>query len=59
MKHIALAAVVDGAWPPSYVGTGQKRFLKIEGNKMLFGQAPNCIRADGGDPTRRLTLVRQ
>lgn len=50
---------VEAAWRPSYVGTEQKRFFKIEGNKMFFGPAPNSMKAEGGPLTRRLTLERQ
>lgn len=50
---------VDAAWRPSYVGTEQKRFFRIEGSKMFFGPAPNSIRAEGGNLSRRLTLERQ
>ena len=50
---------VDAAWRRDYVGTEQKRFFQIEGNRMLFGPAPGTIRAEGGNLTRRLTLERQ
>lgn len=51
---------VDAAWRPSYVGTEQKRFFRFDGNhRMFFGPAPNSIRAEGGNLTRRLTLERQ
>jgi len=51
---------VDAAWRPNYVGTEQTRFFRFEGhNKMFFGPAPNSIRAEGGNLTRRLTLERQ
>jgi hypothetical protein len=50
---------VDAAWRPNYVGTEQKRFFRIEKNRMFFGPAPNSLRAEGGNLTRRLTLERQ
>ena len=51
---------VDAAWRPNYVGTEQKRFFRFDGNnRMFFGPAPNSIRAEGGNLTRRLTLERQ
>lgn len=58
-KEGSVTLKVDAAWRPSYVGTEQKRFFTIEGKKMFFGPAPNSIRADGGNLTRRLTLERQ
>jgi hypothetical protein len=36
----------------------QKRFFRFEGGKMLFGPAPNSIRAGSENLTRRLTLQR-
>jgi hypothetical protein len=53
------ACTVDAAWRPNYVGTEQKRFFRIEKNRMFFGPAPNSMRAEGGNLTRRLTLERQ
>jgi hypothetical protein len=50
---------VEAAWRPNYVGTEQKRFFRIEGNRMFFGPAPNSMPAEGGPLTRRLTLERQ
>jgi hypothetical protein len=50
---------VEAAWRPDYVGTEQKRFFRFENGKMYFGPAPNSIRAEGGNLTRRLTLERQ
>lgn len=50
---------VGAAWRPDYVGTEQKRFFRIEKNRMFFGPAPNSMRAEGGNLTRRLTLERQ
>jgi chorismate-pyruvate lyase len=50
---------VDAAWRPDYVGTEQKRFFRFENGKMLFGPAPNSIRAGEERLTRRLTLERQ
>jgi hypothetical protein len=50
---------VDAAWRPNYVGTEQKRFFKIEGNRMFFGPGPNSMKAADGPLTRRLTLERQ
>jgi hypothetical protein len=58
-KEGSVTLKVDAAWRPSYIGTEQKRFFKIEGNRMIFGPAPNSIRTDGGNLTRRLTLARQ
>ena len=49
---------VDAAWRPDYVGTEQKRFFKFENGKLLFGPAPNSIRAGTEQLTRRLTLER-
>jgi len=47
---------VDAAWRPDYVGTEQTRFYRFEGNRMLYGPAPNAIRGRGEPLTRRLTL---
>jgi hypothetical protein len=49
---------VEGAWRPDYVGTQQTRFYRFEGNKMLYGPAPNSTRSGSEQLTRRLTLVR-
>jgi hypothetical protein len=58
-KEGSVTLKVDAAWRPNYVGTEQKRFFRIEANKMFFGPAPNSMRAEGGNLTRRLTLERQ
>jgi len=58
-KEGSVTLKVDAAWRPNYVGTEQKRFFRIESNRMFFGPAPNSIRAEGGNLTRRLTLERQ
>ena len=58
-KEGSVTLKVDAAWRPDYVGTSQKRFFRIERNRMFFGPAPNTIRAEGGNLTRRLTLERQ
>ena len=58
-KEGSVTLKVDAAWRPSYVGTEQKRFFRIEKNRMSFGPAPNSMRAEGGNLTRRLTLERQ
>jgi hypothetical protein len=50
---------VQAAWRPDYVGTEQKRFFRFENGRMLFGPAPNSIRAGTETLTRRLTLERQ
>jgi len=42
-----------------YVGTEQKRFFRFENGKLLFGPAPNSIRAGSESLTRRLTLERR
>jgi hypothetical protein len=47
---------VEAAWRPDYVGTEQKRFFRFENGKLLFGPAPNSIRAGTETLTRRLTL---
>ena len=49
---------VEAAWRPDYVGTEQKRFFRVEGNKMYFGPAPGSVRAGTERLTRRLTLER-
>ena len=49
---------VEGAWRPNYVGTEQTRFYRFEGNKMLYGPAPNSIQLGDERLTRRLTLER-
>jgi hypothetical protein len=58
-KEGSVTLKVDAAWRPNYVGTEQKRFFRIEKNRMFFGPGPNSIRAEGGNLTRRLTLERQ
>jgi hypothetical protein len=55
----SLTLKVEAAWRPNYVGTEQKRFFRIEGNKMFFGPAPGSMRAGDEALTRRLTLVRE
>ncbi len=49
---------VEAAWRPDYVGTEQKRFFRFENGVLLFGPAPNSIRAGNETLTRRLTLDR-
>jgi hypothetical protein len=49
---------VEAAWRPDYVGTEQKRFFRFELGKLLFGPAPNSIKAGDETLTRRLTLER-
>jgi len=49
---------VEAAWRPDYVGTEQKRFFKFENGMLLFGPAPNSVRAGTETLTRRLTLER-
>ena len=49
---------VVAAWRPDYVGTEQTRFYRFEGNRMIYGPAPNSIRAGDERFTRRLTLER-
>jgi hypothetical protein len=49
---------VQAAWRPDYVGTSQTRLYRFEGNKMLYGPAPNSIRSGTESLTRRLTLER-
>lgn len=48
---------VAAAWRPDYVGTEQTRFYRFEGNRMIYGPAPNS-RGGGETLTRRLTLER-
>jgi hypothetical protein len=49
---------VEAAWRPDYVGTEQKRFFRFDNGKLIFGPAPNSMRATGEALTRRLTLER-
>ena len=49
---------VEAAWRPDYVGTEQTRYYRFEGNRMLYGPAPNSIRFGDERLTRRLTLER-
>jgi lipocalin-like protein len=49
---------VEAAWRPDYIGTSQTRFYRFEGNKLLYGPAPNSIRGGTEPLTRRLTLER-
>ena len=49
---------VEAAWRPDYIGTEQKRFFRFENGKLLFGPAPNSMRAGTDTLTRRLTLER-
>jgi hypothetical protein len=49
---------VDAASRRDYVGTEQKRFFRFERGLLLFGPAPNSIRAGTETLTRRLTLER-
>jgi|SRR5579864_5640129 len=49
---------VEAAWRPEYVGTEQKRFFKFQDGKLIFGPAPNSIRAGNERLSRRLTLER-
>jgi hypothetical protein len=49
---------VEAAWRPDYVGTEQKRFFRFENGALIFGPAPNSIRAGNETLTRRLTLDR-
>jgi hypothetical protein len=53
-----LTMTVHAAWRPDYVGTEQKRFYRFDGNRMLFGPAPNSVRRGTDRLTRRLTLER-
>ena len=50
---------VEAAWRPNYVGTEQKRFFRFDNGKLIFGPAPNSIRAGNETLTRRLTLERR
>lgn len=50
---------VEAAWRPDYVGTEQKRFFRFENGKLIFGPAPNSIRAGNEALTRRLTFERR
>jgi hypothetical protein len=54
----SLTLKVEAAWRPDYVGTEQKRFFRFEKGKLMFGPAPNSIRAGSETLTRRLTLER-
>jgi predicted metal-binding membrane protein len=38
-KEGSVTLKVDAAWRPDYVGTEQKRFFRIEGDRMTFGPA--------------------
>ena len=58
-KEGSVTLKVDAAWRPNYVGTEQKRFFRIEKNRMFFGPAPNSMKSESGPLTRRLTLERQ
>jgi hypothetical protein len=49
---------VEAAWRPDYVGTEQKRFFRFDSGTLIFGPAPNSIRAGSETLTRRLTLDR-
>jgi hypothetical protein len=49
---------VEAAWRPDYVGTEQKRFFRFENGALIFGPAPNSMRAGNETLTRRLTLDR-
>jgi lipocalin-like protein len=49
---------VEAAWRPDYVGTEQTRFFRFQDDKLIFGPAPNSIRAGDERLTRRLTLER-
>ena len=49
---------VEAAWRPDYVGTDQRRIFHFENGKLIFGTAPNSIRAGSERLTRRLTLQR-
>jgi hypothetical protein len=48
---------VDGAAYPNYVGTDQKRFYKIEGNRLILRTPPE--RAGGADVTYYVTWERE
>jgi len=49
---------VEAAWRPDYVGTEQKRFFRFQNGALIFGPAPNSMRAGNQTLTRRLTLDR-
>jgi len=49
---------VEAAWRPDYVGTEQKRFFRFQNGALIFGPAPNSMRAGNETLTRRLTLDR-
>jgi lipocalin-like protein len=49
---------VEAAWRPDYVGTEQKRFFRFDNGRLIFGPAPNAMRAGTETLTRRLTLER-
>ena len=55
----SLTLKVDAAWRPDYIGTEQKRFVRFENGKMLFGPAPNSMRLGSETLSRRLTLERE
>jgi hypothetical protein len=57
-KEGSVTLKVEAAWRPDYVGSEQKRFFKIEKDRMTFGPAPNSMRGGGENLTRRLTLER-
>lgn len=48
---------VEGAAYPNYVGTDQKRFYKIEGNRLILRTPPE--RAGGADVTYYVTWERE
>jgi len=54
----AVTLKVEAAWRPDYIGTEQKRFFHFEQNRLIFGPAPNSMRAGGETLSRRLTLER-
>ena len=54
----SVAFKVEAAWRPDYVGTDQHRIFHFENGKLIFGTAPNSIRAGSERLTRRLTLQR-
>jgi hypothetical protein len=41
----SLVLKVEAAWRPDYVGTEQKRFFRFDNGRLIFGPAPNSIRA--------------
>lgn len=55
----SVTLTVEAAWRPDYVGTEQRRFFRFESGKLIFGPAPNSIRAGSETLTRRLTLERR